>query len=191
MGTRMQDGEELGDDRGAHRRQVVAAQGEAAAVAHSPQATYRRRQGHFAALRDSYNARRYIAANASVVLFCGAVALAIAALVSAEPPVGVLAATAAVGFVLAFRWQGLLDEAHRRYALLTAFQEEGLARLRREWDAIPLPGLVAATAEDPEHLAAGDIDLLGRASLQHLLSAASTPASQLLLRDWILAPATL
>src|SRR5262249_34861381 len=97
---------------------------------------------------------------------------------------------ATVGFVLAFRRQGVLDEAYRRYAMLTALQEEGLARLRRRWDAIPLPGLVAATAEDPEHLAARDIDLLGRASLQHLLSTASTPAAQLLLRDWMLGHAT-
>src|SRR5215467_6394883 len=123
------------------QRQTAIVPEATTAVGCSPAATYSTRQGQFAELRDGYNARRYLAANVSVVLFFGALALLIAALVSASLLLGALAAAAAVGFVAAFRRQGLLDEAHQRYDTLTLLQGEGLARLRRDWDTIPLPGL--------------------------------------------------
>src|SRR5438270_1789660 len=70
----------------------------------------------------------------------------------------------------------------RRAAELRAVNEEGLARLDRDWERLPLP------AEPPRDRAlplARDLDLYGRASVFHLLGTAHTPAAKGRLRDWL------
>ncbi len=162
-------------------------------VADSPESIYAARHDRLAAQRDRLNAQRFAAANASVFAFFAIILFAVIAIFSSLWPIFlVLAVLSLVGFVLAFRRQGLLDDAHRRYVTLTAMQVEGLARLRRDWANIPLvetdPG-APADDEAQSQVTADDIDLLGRASLQHLLSGVSTPAARSRLRGWILSPA--
>ena len=70
----------------------------------------------------------------------------------------------------------------RRVGELRRINEEGLARLDRDWERLPL------AAEPPRDRAlplARDLDLFGRASLFHLLGTAHMPAAKALLRDWL------
>ena len=162
-------------------------------AASSPEVVYTARRDGFAARRDRLNAQRFAAANASVFLFFTIVVLAVIAIFSSLWPLfAALALLALIGFVLAFRRQGQLDDEHRRYVTLTDMQVEGLARLRRDWANIPLVETDPGAPRDDEaqsQITADDIDLLGHASLQHLLSGVSTPASRSRLRGWILTPA--
>ncbi len=68
----------------------------------------------------------------------------------------------------------------RQVAVLRQINEEGLARLDRDWDRLPLP--TEPPRGDLPSLAR-DLDLFGRASLFHLLGTAHTPAAKALLRD--------
>lgn len=63
--------------------------------------------------------------------------------------------------------------------------EEGPARLDRRWEALPLPELEPAPAD---HASAGDLDVLGRASLAHLLGTPRTLPGRAALRDALLHP---
>ncbi len=162
-----------------------------------PQTAYRERLAYFTTLRDAYNRRRYGWANLSVVAFLGALALLVVAAFEGGGwwLVGGLLALAL--FVVAFVRQAQLDERHRRYVALCELSVEGQARLRRDWSHMTLRAAPSpAAAETPETPAnalaasnAADLDLLGHASLQHLLHTATTPAGQELLTAWLLAPA--
>ena len=161
-----------------------------------PEVVYRERIAEFSALRDTFNARRYRAANLSVALFLGAILAALVGVyniwtgspVLAWTLLG-LAAALVVAFIFPFRRQGVLDQEHRRYVELVRANEEGLARLRRDWNALPLRQ-PAGDAPDAEYQAiSNDLDLLGHASLQHLLNTVTTPPSQVRLRNWLLTPA--
>jgi hypothetical protein len=163
-------------------------------VAQSPAAEYEELLARFAQLRGGYNARRYLAANLTVALFFAVplcLGIAIFALLANSPLFVALALLFAAAFVAAFAWQARLDDAHRRYETLCALNSEGLARLRREWDALPLPPTIATSATATARVAeyAGDLDLLGRASLQQLLGGVCAPAGQITLQEWLLTPA--
>ncbi|HLJ80402.1 MAG TPA: hypothetical protein VKT52_02875, partial [Ktedonobacterales bacterium] len=86
----------------------------------------------------------------------------------------------------AFRRQGELDHQHNRFAALYLVNDEGPARIARDWSALPLrqPPTPSAVSQY-----ADDLDLLGHASLQHLLNTATTPAGQAVLERWLLGPA--
>ena len=152
-----------------------------------PAAIYQQRCARFAALRAEYNRRRHQAANWTVFLFFAAVACFIAGFVKYSAPL--LAGGIALGlaFVAAFYWQVRMDHLHERYDLLWRINDEGLMRLRRDWDHLPLRLPVVAPAG---HRYAGDLDILGHASLQHLLNTAGTPAGLATLQSWLLAPAS-
>src|SRR5262249_41014857 len=112
--------------------------------------------------------------------------VAVFALLANAPLFVALGLLFAGAFVAAFAWQARLDAAHRRYDTLYALNTEGLARLRRDWDLLPLPPPIA-TERVAEY--AGDLDLLGRASLQQLLCGVCAPAGQITLQEWLLTPA--
>jgi hypothetical protein len=162
-----------------------------------PQTTYRERLTYFSALRDAYNRRRYFWANLSVVAFLGALALLVIAPFAGGGwwIVGGLLALAL--FIVAFVRQSQLDERHQRYVALCELSDEGLARLRRDWSHMTLRAAPASPESASAPPATGvlsahdatDLDLLGHASLQHLLHAVTTPAGQRLLTSWLMAPA--
>lgn len=162
----------------------------AAPAPRDPRAAYRERLAYFTTLRDRYNRSRYLWANLSVALFLGGLTLLIVAafagliwLVS-----GLLALAL---FVVAFIRQTYHDERHRRYSALCTLNAEGQARLRRDWNHMTLRAAPDSADVNalPNAFNALDLDLLGHASLQHLLHTVTTPAGQRRLTTWLLAPA--
>ena len=147
------------------------------------EAVYLERLDRFGQLRDQYNRRRYVAANTGVVLLIAAVLALIFGI--GYHFLLVLVPFLAVGFIVAFVRQIREDTHHDRYATLWNVNEEGPLRLNRDWDRLPL----RRPASEVTSLFAGDLDVLGHASLQHLLDTATTPAGQIRLRDWLLTPA--
>ncbi|PDV97082.1 MutS family DNA mismatch repair protein [Candidatus Chloroploca asiatica] len=76
-----------------------------------------------------------------------------------------------------------------RLAALVAQNDEGLVRLRRDWAALPLRQPTGHILEATELMLAVDLDLLGPASLQHLLNTPRSPAGRATLQRWLLSPA--
>jgi len=75
----------------------------------------------------------------------------------------------------------------RRAADLRQINEEGLYRIARDWERLPLPEL---PPPGDEHAAlARDLHLFGRASLGHLLGTVHTPPGKTTLARWLLDPA--
>ncbi len=170
----------------APRQRGVQAEMARAPAPHDPHAAYTERMAYFTMLRDRYNRIRYLWANATAgafLIMAGAV-IAWAFAGGWVAPIIAVVALLASGF--AFVRQALLDEVFRRYAMLRLLCEQGLARLRRDWTALTLrPGETGALPA----LNAGDLDLLGHASLQHLLNTVTTPSGQERLLRWLLIPA--
>jgi uncharacterized membrane protein YgcG len=96
------------------------------------------------------------------------------------PLAGAGAALAAF-VVLALLHDRCLRRLHRA-EVLRHIVDEGLARLDRDWDRLPLP---SEPPRDRGLPLARDLDLYGRASLFQLLGTAHTPAAKALLRDWL------
>jgi hypothetical protein len=189
----------------------------------APAATYQQRCAEFGAQRELYNRRSYRNANLSLALVAGALVCAGAWLWRGTPVLFAATVLLGLGFVISFVHHGRVDQALRRYSELYAMNDEGLQRLRRDWDSLPLrqppdtgrtqtrkqpagfgqffapliPSALSApavvqkayeqAADAPAY--AADLDLLGHASLQHLLNTAVMPAGQTLLREWLLVPA--
>src|SRR5690348_11864823 len=127
------------------------------------------------------------AANLTVLLFFAPVAFIVYA-IGAQAPLALIAAPliwVVCGYF--FVRQGRLEARYRRFKELADMNEEGLRRLERDWAAMALREPPEPPAPVPTF--AGDLDLLGHASLQHLLNTASTPAAQQRLVGWLLAPA--
>jgi len=151
---------------------------------------YAERAAHFAKARDVAEARWSRLANwrlVALVAAFGAVAVG-----WWRGPGWLVWAGLALGaaFLALVARHNRLDAERRRFAALHAISLEGLARLRRDWAAFPLR--TPAAPPDPRlPLApfAGDLDLLGPASLQQLLGVARTPAGLATLQRWLLAPA--
>jgi membrane protein implicated in regulation of membrane protease activity len=74
----------------------------------------------------------------------------------------------------------------RRSGELRRINEEGLLRLSRNWDGLPLPTLSEPGERD--RAVARDLNLFGRASLAQLLGTAHTPPGKADLASWLLKP---
>jgi MutS domain V len=152
----------------------------------TPEETYEERRARFGVLRDQYQLQRGQAANLTVVTFFATiVVLGFAGGTRSWGLVGI-ALLVFAGCVALFIRQGRLEALEKRYDTLYALNDEGLARLRRDWDALPLRRL---TAPPDEQTIALDLDLLGHASLQHLLNTTATPGGQQRLQGWLFQPA--
>ncbi|MBK9713466.1 MAG: DNA mismatch repair protein MutS [Kouleothrix sp.] len=170
----------------------------------TPEEIYRRRCAAYGRQRDIYSRRSGRNGNVSLVLAAAAVILFALWLWRAELAPLLAAGLLGLAFVASFVRHGRVDRELRRYAELYAINDEGLLRLRRDWERLPLrlPPASHATSQrwsagalersgalSIERATAADLDLLGRASLQHLLGTPATPVGQAVLLDWILAPA--
>ncbi len=98
-------------------------------------------------------------------------------------PIGGAVAALLVFLGLLGAHEKVIREEKRR-AELGKIQEEALARLARDWDALPLPKLPASDSP-----LARDLGLFGRASLGQLLGTARTPPGRQTLVSWLSAPA--
>lgn len=96
------------------------------------------------------------------------------------------AIVAAVLFALLVRRFRILTELWQRAATLARINREGLARVQRDWSALPDPRAISIS---PDHPYANDLDLVGKASLQQLLDTTGTTLGASRLDDWIVRPA--
>ena len=154
----------------------------------TPEASYRARLAHFTTLRDDFTRQSDRQGIVNVALFFGSlVTLLVAFFGNAH---GWYWATALlfVGFVASFSYHTRIDAQRRRYRELVFMQEEALARLARDWAQMPLPRY--PDIADPDHVAR-DLDLVGHASLLHLLGTARTPIGLATLGEWVMTPATI
>ncbi|MGE5815423.1 MAG: MutS-related protein [Acidobacteriota bacterium] len=97
---------------------------------------------------------------------------------------GALAAAFAF-FVLAARHQRV-EDALAEQRTIAEVNRDALARVRRDWGAVPV---IAVHTVPENHPFAGDLDVVGHASLMQLLGSVGTPDGIATLRSWLLAPA--
>ncbi len=150
---------------------------------HSPGATYaERRDRHLADQRRlaAVSLRLSIARGVTFAAILGCLLLAVGGGPMALPLAA--AGTAVAAFAALAAVHGRCLRRLHRVEELRRIAEEGLARLERDWDRLPLP---AEPPRDRGLPLARDLDLYGRASLFHLLGTAHTPAAKALLRDWL------
>jgi hypothetical protein len=160
----------------------------ATAPSAAPVAWYVDRRDRFRAEAAELAARSARLANVRLLLFLGMVASAGWAY-WAEPPLAyVLWAVAAVlliGFSVLVRRYRRVERRRRHLTGLADLADEALLRIARDWKALPLRHDDHAA---PIHPYAGDLDLLGRGSLLHLLEAVGTRVGADALKQWLLAP---
>jgi hypothetical protein len=125
-------------------------------------------------------------ANARLVAFVAAAAAAVWGLWGRAPLGWPLAALFLAAFVALAVYHARLGRERARLATLRAVQEEALARIDRRWDDLPAPWMPAIPSDHPY---AGDLDIVGRASLFQLLNTTATRMGRETLAAWLLAPA--
>lgn len=156
------------------------------AATSSPRSVYQERCQRFAARRDELQRRWNRMANLRLGLFAAALVLLGLGIWRGIALLFIAAALCFAGFVFSVAQHRRLGSLRRRYAELWDINDEGLRRLRRDWETLPLRRPPNPPADHPY---AGDLDLLGHASLQHLLGTVYTPVGQRTLEDWLLTPA--
>lgn len=155
-----------------------------------PAATYRARRDRFAAARATSARRELRLAHARIATFLLAVAFGIWASRSPAPLPFALTATALVDFLTLV---ALHSRTRRRTAWLqelTTLNEQGLRRLERDWDSLPVR---PPTRDLAGHPYAHDLDLYGRGSIAQLLGPVSGVGAAVV-DDWLLTraePATI
>lgn len=97
------------------------------------------------------------------------------------------AVTALAVFVLLVIWHRRVRARERWLGALVRANADALARVRRDWDALPQEVGGEVGAEHPNAL---DLDLCGRASLFRLLTTVTLPPGAETLRRWLLSPAS-
>jgi hypothetical protein len=151
-----------------------------------PRLSYETRLALASAGYVQVNSRWNLVANARLVAFLGAVAAAAWGLWGREPAGWWLAGSLLGVFVLLAVYHAQLGNQRARLATLRAIQEEALARIDRRWGDLPLPWVPEVPADHPY---AGDLDIVGRASLFQLLDTTATRMGRESLATWLLAPA--
>lgn len=155
-------------------------------VPNTPEQTYTERVARFVAERDEAQRRSDINGNISLGLVVVAVALFGIWLWQNQLALLIAAALFCLGFLISFIRHGDVNRGLRRARELVTINMEGLARLSRDWANIPLHDPQPADASHPY---AADLDVSGRASLEHLLHTPTTPSGRATLRRWLLQPA--
>ncbi|MBV9787965.1 MAG: hypothetical protein JOZ51_07330, partial [Chloroflexi bacterium] len=153
---------------------------------HDPEPIYRQRCDRLAERRAYYARISSRMANISITLVVVAVGALSVGLWRGMPLLLILAALATIGFGISFAYHTVIDRQHHRYDELWTINDEAFRRLRRDWATLPLRQ--PSSINGDTHYA-NDLDVLGHASLQHLLNTAHTPTGQTTLQNWLIAPA--
>jgi hypothetical protein len=151
---------------------------------------YRERELRFQGLADDEARRSLWISRARLALFFGAVAVvALGFGVGGVARAGWFwaAGIAAVAFLSLVGLHNRIEERKQRLATLAQVNRDQAARVRRDWRAVPEVDALAASEHHPY---AGDLDVLGHASLMNLLGAVATLRGIAALREWLLGPAT-
>ncbi len=121
--------------------------------------------------------------NLRVGLFLGFVGILALAEAGSVPPRGVwFAAFPFFGFFVAIVVHQRIRDRRIRFETGRTTHREALRRIERDWDNVEL---IPYTAPD-DHAYAHDLDVVGPASLTHLLSTVRTPAGRATLQSWLL-----
>ncbi|MFZ0217803.1 MAG: hypothetical protein WAM30_17880, partial [Candidatus Dormiibacterota bacterium] len=157
-----------------------------APVSGEPEAYYRERATRFR--EEATAAARPTTRVANLRLLCAVAALLLLAVAAfaKDPLLGIPVPFLVAAFVLLVVYHRRLRRRLLAARAIAAVNEEALHRMRREWDA--LPPAPAITAPD-DHPYARDLDIVGRASLLHLLDTTTSPMGEARLADWLLRPA--
>lgn len=154
----------------------------------SPSAVYAERRDRFIEERDTHARHAAHLSNFRLAVFLVAIAALVWAQVGAPaslPEALYIAVLAFVAFVVLVGLHARTEDRRRRADELRIVNEEGMARIRRDWSALPQ----GESASPPEHAYARDLDLFGRASLARLLSTGTAPGRERL-SGWLLEPAS-
>ncbi|HEX6306550.1 MAG TPA: MutS family DNA mismatch repair protein [Longimicrobiales bacterium] len=148
-----------------------------------PGDTYREREARFAGERDRHTRRSRVLSNGRVVAFAAVIALGL--LLERRPSSLLLPATivAAVTFVVLIVLHRRSRSRERWFDALTVLNAEGLDRLARRWERLPVR---TPTRSLEGHAYAADLDLYGRASIAQILGPAATPFGCAALDGWLL-----
>lgn len=150
-----------------------------------PRSLYETRLAAFEAQREEEARHSVRLSTARIIAFL--LILATGLWAEARPgPVPVAAtALALVLFIALVVWHARIRARVEWLAALAAANRDGLHRLDRVWDALPIRS-VPSMIERPAY--AEDLDLYGRASVRQLLGATVTVAGERTLAHWLLAP---
>jgi len=154
-----------------------------------PAAVYRERRARFAAEAERLGRRSFAISIARFATFAAFALSLLLVLLRASAPGRLWPAAAAISlaaFFVLLAVHSRVIRAERRAGDLVTLQDEGLARLARDWKSLPLPRLPEGFAS-PQ--LSRDLGLLGTASLFHLLGTVHTPPGKAALAGWLLAPA--
>jgi energy-coupling factor transporter ATP-binding protein EcfA2 len=132
---------------------------------------------------ERVDARWNLVANARLIAFLVAVAAAAWGLWGRVAVGWALAGFLLGVFVVLAIYHARLERQRARLVTLRAIQEEALARLDRRWSDLPISWVPEVP---PDHPYAGDLDIVGRASLFQLLDTTATPMGRENLADWLL-----
>ncbi|HEX5992192.1 MAG TPA: hypothetical protein VFY70_06450 [Thermomicrobiales bacterium] len=155
-------------------------------AATDPRLSYESRLASATAGFARVDSRWNLVANARLVAFLAAVAAAAWGLWGRATAGWALAGVLLGLFALLAVYHARLGKQRARLATMRTIQEEALARIDRRWDDLPTPWLPDVPAEHPY---AGDLDIVGRASLFQLLDTTATRMGRESLATWLLAPA--
>jgi MutS domain V len=147
---------------------------------------YRERATRFGLETERVGRRFARIANARLAVFAVAVLVAAAGIWRRVPVLEAPAALLLAGFAVLVWYHARLRAARDRASMLQRINQEALRRIARDWDAHPRRHTIEA---DPSHPYALDLDVVGRASLLHLIDTTTSPMGTERLAGWLLEPA--
>ncbi|MEJ2503963.1 MAG: hypothetical protein P8177_11740, partial [Gemmatimonadota bacterium] len=147
---------------------------------------YRQRRDEAASRRDALAGRARRVSNLRLLSFgVGVGALVWAELQPDRSPFALaLFGLALLAFLVLIGVHARITERRRRAAALARVNEEGLARLVRDWDGLPR----VAESAPPGHPYAHDLDLFGHGSVTRFLATTGTGMGRQRLHRWLLEP---
>ncbi|NIP56544.1 MAG: DNA mismatch repair protein MutS [Gemmatimonadetes bacterium] len=151
--------------------------------------TYRERRERFLEAAEAEGRAALRISRIRVAFFVAAVAALSAADLSGGPLAGSLLAAGLLSLAALFVYVGRhrrVREREDRLRRIASLNRRALARLRREWDA--LPGVPAEPGDEPSHPYAADLEVTGERSLLRLCSDVMTRPGWDTLSRWLLEP---
>ncbi len=149
----------------------------------SAEATYRERHDRWAGEAGTLTGRWNVLANGRLVAFALSVILLVWGIATGAAVTFGLGIVLAVVFLILVQQHRSLGVIRGRALLLAAINREGIARVRRDWDDLPLHDDQPPAGAHPYD---GDLDITGRASLLHLLDTTTSALGRSWLRKWLL-----
>ncbi|HEV2527409.1 MAG TPA: hypothetical protein VGT61_03030 [Thermomicrobiales bacterium] len=153
-----------------------------------PSRVYRDRHDRWAGEVRALTGRWNIVANGRLVAFIVALLVLIWGILDRSWLMIGIGAVLLVVFTVLVTQHRALGRVRDRALILAAINAEGEARVRRDWDALPLRD---DTLPDAAHRYDADLDITGPASLLHLLDTTTSTLGRTILRSWLLDPAPL